>query len=145
MSMRWANLVTVRHEDSASGADPVDLAKVLDAVRAELKVIGAFWPEAIAEAQAVAGDASLGCARADRGAFLTVVSRGSETLIRRAHRASRNASIVEVATNGALVQISDPTLLAPMVGECSAGAEVTVRLVEADVAQRSVRFQMAKR
>ena len=50
-------------------------------------------------------------------------------------------SIVDVASDGALVQISDPTILAPVAGRCSAGAEVTVRLIEADVARCSVRFQ----
>ena len=43
-----------------------------------------------------------------------------------------------------LVQISDPTILAPVQGECSAGGEVTVRLVEADVAKRSVRLQVVE-
>jgi len=53
-------------------------------------------------------------------------------------------SIVDVTTSGGLVQISDPTILAPVQGECSAGGEVTVRLVEADVAKRSVRFQVVE-
>jgi hypothetical protein len=52
--------------------------------------------------------------------------------------------IVDVIPNGALVQISDPSILARVVGECSAGAEVTVGLIEADVVGRSVRFQVVE-
>ena len=43
---------------------------------------------------------------------------------------------------GGLVQISDPVIPAPVVGQCSAGAEVTFRLIDADVARGSVLFQM---
>jgi VacB/RNase II family 3'-5' exoribonuclease len=51
-------------------------------------------------------------------------------------------SVIDVTKNGGLVQISSPTILASVDGECSAGAHVTVRLIEADVARRSVRFQV---
>jgi len=40
------------------------------------------------------------------------------------------------------VQISDPVIPAPVVGQCSGSAEVTFRLIDADVARRSVLFQM---
>ena len=39
------------------------------------------------------------------------------------------------------MQISDRLTLAPVVRQCSAGAEVTVRLIDADVARCSGRFQ----
>lgn len=52
------------------------------------------------------------------------------------------ATVVDVTKNGGLVQISDPAILAPVDGASSAGAEAMVKLVEADVAKRSVRFQM---
>ena len=55
---------------------------------------------------------------------------------------SFRASVVDVTRNGALVQISDPVTLAHADGLSSAGAEVTVKLIEADVAKRSVRFQV---
>jgi exoribonuclease R len=50
--------------------------------------------------------------------------------------------IVDVAGGLALVQLRDPLILAPVTGECTAGAEVTVRLVEADVDRRTVRFEV---
>jgi len=53
-----------------------------------------------------------------------------------------HALVVDVNRTGALVQISDPAILAPADGVASAGAEVTVKLVEADVVKRSVRFQL---
>ena len=52
------------------------------------------------------------------------------------------ASVVDITKNGGLVQISDPAILALADGASSAGGEVTVRLIEADVAKRSVRFQV---
>jgi len=52
------------------------------------------------------------------------------------------ASVVDLTRNGSLVQISDPAILAPADGASSAGAEVTVKLIEADVVRRSVRFQV---
>jgi exoribonuclease R len=51
-------------------------------------------------------------------------------------------SIVDVTPGAGLVQISDPPILAAVEGECVAGDEVTVELVEADVARRNVRFQV---
>ena len=53
-----------------------------------------------------------------------------------------SASVVDVSQNGGLVQISEPPILARADGALSAGAEVTVRLIEADVAKRTVRFQL---
>ena len=50
--------------------------------------------------------------------------------------------IVDVTGSVGLVQLRDPLILAPVVGECTAGAEVTVRLMEADVARRRVRFEV---
>jgi hypothetical protein len=41
-----------------------------------------------------------------------------------------------------LLQIGDPSVLVLVEGECAAGADVTVMLREADVARRSVRFQV---
>ena len=52
------------------------------------------------------------------------------------------AAVVDITKNGGLVQISDPAILAPVDGASSAGAEAMVELVEADVAQRKVRFQV---
>ncbi len=52
------------------------------------------------------------------------------------------ASVVDITKNGALVQVSDPAILAMADGASSAGTEVMVELVEADVAKRSVRFQV---
>jgi RNB domain/RNase II-type exonuclease C-terminal S1 domain len=51
-------------------------------------------------------------------------------------------SVVDITQHRTLVQISDPATLAPVVGECSAGAEVTVRLTVADLARGSELFQM---
>ena len=61
-----------------------------------------------------------------------------------AHRVGETfpASVVDVTRNGVLVQICDPVILAPADGASSAGAEVMVRLTEADVIRRSVRFQV---
>jgi exoribonuclease R len=53
------------------------------------------------------------------------------------------ASVVEVSQNGALVQITDPPILARAEGTSFAGAEVLVRLIEADVARHTVRFEVA--
>jgi exoribonuclease R len=55
---------------------------------------------------------------------------------------SFDGTIIDLSGGGGLVQVRDPLVLAPVVGECVPGAEVTVRLVEADVARRSVRFQV---
>ena len=52
------------------------------------------------------------------------------------------ASVVDVTKNGALVQITDPVILAHADGESAAGAEVTVKLIDVDIARRSVRFQV---
>jgi len=52
------------------------------------------------------------------------------------------ATIVDVTKNGGLAQISDPAILAPVDGASSAGDEAMVKLVEADLAKRSVRFQL---
>ena len=53
-----------------------------------------------------------------------------------------SGSVVDITKNGALVQISDPAILALADGASAAGAEVTVTLIEADVDKRSVRFQV---
>ena len=55
-----------------------------------------------------------------------------------------HATVVDVGKNGGLVQISDPAILAPLVGgsAADAGTEGMVELVEADVVKRSVRFQV---
>jgi exoribonuclease R len=52
------------------------------------------------------------------------------------------ASVVDVTRDGGVVQISDPAILAPAAGATSAGAEVMVELIEADVAKRTVRFRV---
>jgi VacB/RNase II family 3'-5' exoribonuclease len=52
------------------------------------------------------------------------------------------ASVVDVSQNGCLVQISEPPILARADGASAAGAEVMVKLIEADVTRRSVRFQV---
>ena len=52
------------------------------------------------------------------------------------------ASVVDVTSNGAMVQLSDPAILAPADGATSVGMEAMVELVEADVARRSVRFRV---
>jgi len=55
-------------------------------------------------------------------------------------RESFRGSIVAVTQDGGL-RIVDSAIPAPAVGECSAGAEVTVRLIDGEVATGSVRFQ----
>ena len=52
------------------------------------------------------------------------------------------AFVVDITKNGALVQIGDPAILALADGATSSGAEATVKLIEADVVRRSVRFQV---
>jgi exoribonuclease R len=52
------------------------------------------------------------------------------------------ALVVDLTKNGALVQISDPAILAPADGASSAGTEAMVELIEADVVRRSVRFKV---
>ena len=54
-------------------------------------------------------------------------------------------SVVDVTEKGGLVQISDPAILASADGECSAGDEVTAKLIEADVDRRRVQFQVVER
>jgi hypothetical protein len=46
---------------------------------------------------------------------------------------------VEVTQVGGLVQVIGPAILAPAVGQCCAGAEVTVRHIDAEVT--TARFQ----
>jgi exoribonuclease R len=52
------------------------------------------------------------------------------------------SSVVDVSQNGGLVQISEPPILARADGASTAGVEAMVKLIEADVARRSVRFQV---
>ncbi|MHB1474692.1 MAG: RNB domain-containing ribonuclease [Dermatophilaceae bacterium] len=52
------------------------------------------------------------------------------------------ALVVDVTNSGGLVQLSDPAILAHADGVSTAGTEAMVELVEADVATRSVRFQV---
>ena len=52
------------------------------------------------------------------------------------------ASVIDVTGTGGLVQLSDPAILAHADGLSLAGTEVMVELIEADVATRSVRFQV---
>jgi VacB/RNase II family 3'-5' exoribonuclease len=59
MSMRWISLVKEKATQSDLAAETAQLVRVFDAVRAELKVPGGFHPEAIAEAQAAAGAATM--------------------------------------------------------------------------------------
>jgi hypothetical protein len=44
---------------------------------------------------------------------------------------------------GGLVQIAEPAVLAPVSGPVELGAAITVTLVQADLAARSVRFSPA--
>jgi len=50
------------------------------------------------------------------------------------------ASVVDTSPRGALVQVSEPAILAPCDGPAQLGAEVRARLVTADVTTRTVRF-----
>ena len=52
------------------------------------------------------------------------------------------ALVVDVTNSGGLVQLSDPAILAHADGVSTAGTEAMVELIEADVATRSVRFQV---
>ena len=52
------------------------------------------------------------------------------------------ALVVDVTNGGGLVQLSDPAILARADGVSTAGTEAMVELIEADVATRSVRFQV---
>jgi len=80
MSMRWINLVKDKQKQADSGVDPAQLGYVFDAVRAELKVPGDFPPEVIAEAQAVAGAASLPKRDETSVPFVTIDPPGSKDL-----------------------------------------------------------------
>jgi exoribonuclease R len=53
------------------------------------------------------------------------------------------AVVVEVRGEGGMVQLADPAVRAAFDGELPLGERVRVRLVEADVARRSVRFAPA--
>jgi hypothetical protein len=88
-------------------------------------------PAIMASSDHLADSVALACAEAVNAAALR--HRVGETF---------GGTIVDVVRGTGLVQLRDPLILAPVVGECIAGAEVTVRLVEADVAQRLVRFQV---
>ena len=79
----------------------------------------------------LADDVQGACAEAVKAA--TVWHRVGETF---------RGPIVDVTANGALVQISDPTILALAVSQCVAGVEVTVRLIEVEV---EVEVEVAKR
>jgi exoribonuclease R len=89
-------------------------------------------PEIMASSERLADAVERACADAVEAAALQ--HRLGETF---------QAVVVDVSQHGeASVQISDPPMLAPADGVSSAGAEVMVRLIEADVARRSVRFQV---
>ncbi|HET8602260.1 MAG TPA: RNB domain-containing ribonuclease [Segeticoccus sp.] len=54
-----------------------------------------------------------------------------------------DAAVVELRGEGeSLVQVEDPAILAPCTGDAPLGAQVRVRLVEADLERRSVRFEV---
>jgi hypothetical protein len=198
MSTRWANLVRdlpakVSHEDS----DPARLRQVFDVVRADLKALGDFPAEVIAEAREIGAEAARPVRDGSAVPFLTIVAQGARDvgdaihvertghgyrvpvaiadiaaflrpggeldlescrrgqaihlggelhllgreLATMRHRVGETlrGSVVDITQHRALAQISDPAPLAPVMGECLAGAEVTVRLT---VARRSELLQM---
>ena len=108
MSMRWANLVEDRREESAECVDLCGMAHVFDAVLAGLKVPGDFSPQVIAEARAVAGNAALPALEETSAPVLTVVSRGCGDLDkglrtelgRRGHRVRHAGSVLTFVTPG---------------------------------------------
>jgi len=102
-------------------------APVPDWVRQALPTL----PDVMAVSDHLAGAVERACTDAVEAA--TLQHRVGETF---------HASVVDVTRNGALVQITDPVILAHAEGASSAGAEVAVKLIEADVAKRSVRFQV---
>ena len=103
-------------------------APVPDWVRRALPVL----PEIMATSDRLANAVERACTDAVEAAALQ--HRVGETF---------HASVVDASPNGAgLVQISDPPILAPADGVSSAGTEVMVRLVEADVSRRTVRFRV---
>jgi len=59
MPMRRINLVKEKQGSGAPAVEHLQLNQAFDAVRAELKVPGDFPPEALAEAMAAVGAASL--------------------------------------------------------------------------------------
>jgi exoribonuclease R len=100
---------------------------VPDWVRHALPIL----PEIMASSDQVTNAVERACTDAVEAA--TLQHRVGETF---------RASVVDVSQNGGLVQISDPPILAWADGASAAGAEAMVELVEADVARRSVRFQV---
>ncbi|MGZ4599120.1 RNB domain-containing ribonuclease [Oryzihumus sp.] len=52
-----------------------------------------------------------------------------------------DAVVVDLNAHGGMVQVADPAILAPCSGRVSLGEALQVRLVEADIARRSVRFE----
>jgi VacB/RNase II family 3'-5' exoribonuclease len=102
-------------------------APVPDWVRHALPAL----PEIMAGSEHLAAAMERGCTDAVEAAAMQ--HRVGETF---------RASVVDVTRNGGLVQISDPSILAPADGASSAGVEAMVELVEADVAKRSVRFRV---
>ena len=147
--MRWPHLVTdppakPGHEDSGSSGDPAGRSREFDAVLATraalalreqtavpLVMIAPRGSRDLDPAMYVEGAGHgyrAGVAGADLGAFVRSVSE------------SFRGSTVAVTQDGGL-RIVDSAIPAPAVGECSAGAEVTVRLIDGEVATGSVRFQ----
>ena len=53
------------------------------------------------------------------------------------------AVVVDLTDKGSMVQVADPAILAPCTGEVGLGDALRVRLVEADIARRAVRFEVA--
>jgi hypothetical protein len=118
MSMRWANLVEDRREESAEWADLCGMAQVFDAVLAGLKVPGDLSTEVIAKAQAVAGNAALPGTDETAAPVPTVVSPGARGLDKELH-AGRGGQGRRVCSAGGV-----PTLVRP-VGELGIEPEAT--------------------
>ena len=98
-----------------------------DWVRRALPIL----PEIMTDSDQLAGAVERACTDAVEAAAMQ--HRIGETF---------RASVVDITKHGALVQISDPAILALADGVTSVGAEATVKLIEADVTKRSVRFQI---
>jgi len=88
-------------------------------------------PEIMAASEHVANSMERACTDAVEAAAMQ--HRVGETF---------RASVIDVTGTGGLVQLSDPAILAHADGLSLAGTEAMVELVEADVATRTVRFQV---
>ena len=102
--------------------------EVPDWVRAALPAL----PQAMAASDHKAAAVERACTDAVEAASLR--HRVGETF---------DAVVVDLIEGGGMVQVAEPAILAPCGGRVGLGDAVRVRLVEADIAHRAVRFEVA--